>query len=84
MTNAIVDRVVRNLAESRGCDPTELPPIADSVDPDALEALFGRRGNGGRRNADSVEVTFEHAGRTVRIRDRGRVSVESVARDPAR
>lgn len=35
-TEAIIDAV----AEAAGVDPTELPPLYDSIDPDAINDLF--------------------------------------------
>jgi hypothetical protein len=54
------------------CEPTELDPLADYVDPDALEAFFS--GQEGDRSARSV--TFEYDGYTVRIEGDGQVLVD--------
>ena len=32
--------VVRAVASAEGCDPRELDPLARSIDPDAIDALF--------------------------------------------
>lgn len=47
-------RVVEAVADAEGIDPADLPsPLADTVDPDALDSLF-RSGTG--------RVTFDYYG----------------------
>lgn len=61
---SISTRVVRAVAEEKGVDPAALPPLHDTVDTDALDALVDdtdRRGG--------CTVQFAYAGRTVRIHD---------------
>ncbi|MFC4549131.1 MULTISPECIES: HalOD1 output domain-containing protein [Halorussus] len=66
--------VVRAVASIRDCKPTELPPLHDSVDPDALDALFPSwRSN--RSTAESY-VTFDYCGYRVTATTAGRIYVE--------
>ncbi|MFC7080344.1 HalOD1 output domain-containing protein [Halorussus caseinilyticus] len=34
------EAVVRTVAEARDCEPTDLPPLNGTIDPDALDDLF--------------------------------------------
>ena len=52
--------VIRAVSDAIGTGPEELPPLADAVDPDALETLFA-----GSRT--SAEVSFRYAGRSVTV-----------------
>jgi hypothetical protein len=52
-----------------GRPPQELDPLAHSVDPDALEALFGDDGG------DPTHLSFEYDGYTVHVDGAGHVSV---------
>lgn len=64
---AILDAV----ADATGRDPLELPPIYETVDPEALDALLG-----GSTFADSsLAVRFEYAGFVVIARSDGEVIV---------
>lgn len=62
--------VVERLAEAEGVDVLDVAPLVESIDPDALETLFGDG------TADHVSVEFYHAGYRVSI-DGGRISVEA-------
>ncbi|MFB6166293.1 MAG: HalOD1 output domain-containing protein [Haloarculaceae archaeon] len=55
------EAVVTAVADAEGVDPTDLEPLFDVVDPDALDALFA----GGDA---SVELTFNYAGYAVTVR----------------
>lgn len=46
----------------------ELPPLADAIDPDALDAVFGAADAQGT-------LAFEYAGRDVLVRSNGAVEV---------
>jgi len=68
---SISTRVVRAIAEEKGVDPAALPPLHDTVDTDALDALVDdtdRRGG--------CTVQFSYAGRTVRVHD-GEITLET-------
>ena len=58
--------LVEAVAHREGVDPTELPPLYDVVDPDALEALFAPRSGG--RPTGVREVSLSYCGYDVVIR----------------
>jgi len=49
----VSERVIRTVAEATDTDPAALPPLYESVDPDALNELVESMSDG--------EVSFEHA-----------------------
>lgn len=61
-------RVVQTVADRADSDPLELPPLYESVDPDALDAFV-------RGTADG-RVEFRYAGYAVTVDSRGEVEVE--------
>jgi hypothetical protein len=65
--------VIRAVAAHDGVDETELPPLYDAVDPDALDALLASTRADGPGQAS---VTFEYAGHTVVVSGDGTVSLE--------
>lgn len=66
--------VVEAIAAEADRDPTELPPLFDTIDPDALDAIFSTQPDGTPRR--DGEVVFPYAGyrvcvsadRTVEVR----------------
>lgn len=61
---AVSTTVARRLASTLGKSPVEMTPLAESIDPDALDKLF--------QNGDTdVEFRFEHEGATVRVSEAG-------------
>lgn len=52
------ERIVTEVAARDGIDPVELPPLFDSVDPDALEALFASTATGAERRG---KIWFPYA-----------------------
>lgn len=50
--------VIESLADALECDAHEVPPLHDTVDLDALEALFGRQYDGTPRT--DGRVAFVH------------------------
>ncbi|ADB59615.1 hypothetical protein Htur_0718 [Haloterrigena turkmenica DSM 5511] len=50
--------VVTAIAAKRGVEPTELPPLYESIDPDALDALFAPTRTGGPRRG-RLEFTYD-------------------------
>lgn len=62
--------VVVAVAAVEGTDPERLPPLYDSVDPDALDAVLDTAGDGAGMN-----VSFEYEGYEVRTRPSGRVEL---------
>ena len=66
-------RVVEAVSDARDVDVLDLPPLYDTVDPDALDGLFaGRRGDAG---AHSGTLVFEYADSTVVVDAYGTVTV---------
>ena len=61
--------VVSAVAEAEGVDVVDLPPLYNSIDPEALNRVF---------SSGAVEsVEFEYAGYTVVVRGGGEVVVQS-------
>lgn len=68
-TASLSTRVVEKIAERTRTDPTHLPtPLAEVVNPDALDNLFADRDPDG-------QVTFTYEGFTVTARSDGTVNV---------
>lgn len=59
------------LAELTGVDPTDMLPLAGSVDPDTLNAHV-------QGNASDAELSFEFHGYDVTVRGDGRIEFEPV------
>jgi hypothetical protein len=72
----VTDTVLRAVAEREGCSQLELPLLYESIDPDALNALFAdsrvSSGDG------SVVVEFEYADYAVCITEPGAVELRHV------
>lgn len=68
--------VVMALAAVRGTDPTELPPLYDSIDVDALDELFAPS------PADDADgdgsITFTHADHEVVIYADGWITIDPI------
>jgi hypothetical protein len=67
--SGISERVVHEVAAAKRTEPTELPPLYEAVDPDALDACVGGMLGG--------EVTFQYAGCTVTADNDGRIRVRT-------
>ena len=65
--------VVETVAVACDCEPTELDPLYEIVDPDALDTVIQSSGNGPA--AGETTVTFEVADRSVAVHDGGAVVV---------
>lgn len=65
----VVFDVVNEVAARESVDPTELPPLAGTVDPDALSRLVD---SGSDR---SIRVEFTYRGYDVTVSGDGRVAV---------
>jgi hypothetical protein len=68
--HAVPQRVVEAVATVEDREMTEMEPLADSIDPDALEEVFA----GPRR--DRGNVTFRYAGHEVTVYAHGEVVVQ--------
>lgn len=60
------------LSDVEECAPTELDPLADYVDPDALEAFF----TGAPDERAARNLTFEYNDHTVHVDGAGQVIVD--------
>jgi hypothetical protein len=67
------ERVVSKVAVREGVSEEELPPLYDSIEPDALEELFHHTNT---RTATDLLVQFSYVGYTVTIRKPGAISIE--------
>lgn len=63
--------VVTAVAAARAADPVDLPPLYESVDVDAVEALVD--GARDRSNASEGKIIFEYAGFEVTVHFDGRL-----------
>jgi hypothetical protein len=60
--------IVYRIAARLGREPTDIPPLAESVDPDGIDAIFDGSGN------EDTVLTFSHAGCDVEVRN-GEITV---------
>jgi len=67
-------RVVRELSDAKGVDQECIDPLYNTVDPDALDAIFRDLPDGPKRVGGRVE--FTHEGYDVTVRADGGVSVD--------
>ncbi|NGM68362.1 hypothetical protein G6M89_04955 [Natronolimnobius sp. AArcel1] len=68
VTEAVIDAV----ATATGISPIELPPLYDSVDPDALNTLFDRQ-----REGSALEMGFFYSDYRIVVEGDGRVIVSA-------
>lgn len=59
--------VVLSVAAIEGTEPTSLPPLATTIDPDALDSLFA----GGVRG----RISFQYTGYEVTVHSDGRIEI---------
>lgn len=64
--------VVSRVAELEDCDPVDLSPLHDILDPDALDALFEPLRDGTSRDAAGF-VRFEYEGCRVTVTGDGEI-----------
>ncbi len=64
-------RVVQAVAESTGISPNELPPLYESIDPEALDTLLTRS-----PALERVEFDYQGYSITVEAADEGAVTVD--------
>lgn len=57
---SLIERILQTVAAYENVPTTELPPLFDAVDPDALATLFASPAGGPARTSGSV--TFPYAG----------------------
>ena len=68
--------VVRATSAVTGREPCSLPPLADVIDPDALDSLFGPQYNGVTRPGG--RLSFTYSGYQVIVERNEYVYIESV------
>lgn len=64
-TDGLIQNIVTTVADAEGVDVTELPPLYDTIDPDALTKLTER----------NVTVEFTYYGRQVVVHGDRRVEI---------
>ena len=74
MEPTVSEQVVEKVARVTGTDALELPPLYDSVDPDALDSLATGPGD--------VEIAFVYAGQEVCVESGGEISVGECSDPP--
>lgn len=72
LSNPPSTRIAYRLAEESSKEIDELQPLADSIDPEALDGIFDGRA------ADGAYVTFRHEGFTITVTGDGDVLVDPV------
>ncbi|MGA9399592.1 HalOD1 output domain-containing protein [Haladaptatus sp.] len=70
----LVQTIVETMSSVSGRSPEELPPLHHVVDVDALESVFGPRGNGQHRSVTG-EISFMYEEYEVVVESQGRVLV---------
>lgn len=70
--NTPVYAVISAVADASGMPMTELPPLYDAVDPDALNNLFTARSE-----PAVSHVSFQYAGYDIVVRESGVVQVQT-------
>ena len=78
----ISQTVVLAVAEATGDDAMELPPLYDTIDPDALNELFDSSTGGAITRSGRVEFTYASCDVTVHADER--VAVSPIAEQAAR
>lgn len=69
---SVSGKVLGTVAARKNTEPTELqPPLYEVIDPDALDALFSPKGDGGVRTGG--EVQFTYCGYEIRVTSNGDV-----------
>lgn len=72
------EAVIAAVADAANVDPAEMDPLADFVDPDALDALFADRYDGTPRIGGSTRFPF--SGYEVSVTDGQYVTLSAVTR----
>ncbi|WP_227376328.1 HalOD1 output domain-containing protein [Haladaptatus halobius] len=61
------DLIIQQVADAAECDPCDLPPLYEAIDPDALDALY-------RHGSPAVE--FDYAGYHISIAAEQMISID--------
>jgi hypothetical protein len=73
------EAVVTTVSECTGIEPTDLPVLADAIDPDALDRVVGSMVD--VDDDETGTVAFTYAGYAVEIRSDGTVAVARLRTD---
>lgn len=73
MAQSLTVKIVEAIADRAGVDETDLPPLHDVIDPDALEALFIPASPNAN---DAAQIRFQYYGYRVTVSADGSVTVE--------
>lgn len=67
--------IVEAVADREDCSPTEIEPLYDAINPDALNALFffDSAQSSSRING---EISFEYCGYLINVTSDGRISID--------
>lgn len=66
-------QVVRTVAETTETDPLELPPLYETIDPDALDALV--------EDMEAGTISFPYVGHEITVNSDGTVTIEEPPTD---
>jgi hypothetical protein len=67
-TPTVSVRVIEQVADATDSDPSELPPLYNDIDPDALNALVKHMTHG--------EISFTYAGQEITVASSGHIRLE--------
>lgn len=73
---ALIVDIVRTIADTKGVDPLDLPPLNEYVDVDALVTLVESANRG---EPSRIAITFRYEGYDIEIQSDGTVDVTSLA-----
>lgn len=62
------EQVIQTIANQSNTDALDLPPLFDTLDPDALDTLV--------REMNEGEISFAYAGYNITVNSRGAIEVE--------
>lgn len=80
-TDSVSEELIDAVATLKDADPTELPVLADYIDPDALNTLFQPREDGKPRDTDGC-VHFEFDAYIIRIQTVGTMTLHQPSPAP--
>lgn len=70
-TDSVSEELLQAVATLNDADPSELALLIDTIDPEALDALFQARSNG--------RVIFEYEDYRIRVTADGTIAIESLS-----
>ena len=76
VTTLVSSRVVEAVADAKGVDEETLPPLYETLDSDALDALFNHRLTPSVETPSHPTVQFSYAGLSVVVRSETDIEVE--------